>query len=494
MPLFAGIDLGTTTIKLLIVNEKGDLIVSENSEYEIQISNAGYAEQNPEDWSDALEKILYKASKQCNFKEILSIGFSGQMHGIVLLDKDCKVLRPCIIWMDQRTEKESKEITEIAGEDLLKNELLNKPVAGMFMSSLLWIKRNEKEIYEKTSFAISPKDYIRFYLTGEIYTDETDASATMAFSVKNKKWADELLDKLEIEKGIFPKVLKPYQNGGKIKKYFAEKYNFDKDVYVALGAGDSAMQLLGNGITKKGVVTSNIGTASQVATVVEAPIYDKSMRLQTWCYVEENLWYIQGGSLSGGRSLKWLKTNVLENKYSYSELDRRAFFSKAGADGLIFLPYLSAERTPFLNPSAKGCFFGLTLKHSKDDMIRAVMEGVVYNLSFSLGILNKIGIKPEKIIASGGGSKGKAWKQIQADIFSLPVYTTKAVEEACLGAIIVGAYGAGYYSTLRQACDNLVKFDEDVVLPDLENSKYYRKKQELFKKIYYNNETLFKEL
>ncbi len=494
MPLFAGVDVGTSTLKILVVDEKGNEMAISQAPYDTYIDGKGLAEQDPADWCRAFSKVINDISKKCDTKKIISMGFSGQMHGMVAIDKDLKPVRKAIIWMDQRTAKESKMIKDTAGENLINSELLNYPSAGMFICSLLWTMKNEPNIYKKIYKVISPKDYLRLWLTGVILSEETDASATLAFSVKNREWSKMLIDKLGIDYHLLADVKKPYQSGGKLKKDIRQKHNLSDSLYVALGGGDSSMQLLGNGIVEEGIITSNIGTASQVATVISKPVCDDDKILQTWCHVEPSLWYIQGGSLNGGSAVQWLKKNILKSKLSYKEMDEVAGGVRAGSNGLIFLPYLSGERTPYLNPKARGCFIGFNLKHNSSDMIRAVMEGITYNLKESMTILEKSGISSTRIIASGGGSKGFNWKQIQADMFGLPVYTTKGDEEACLGAAITGAVGCGYFLSVKEACKNMVKLSDYITMPIADNVEFYKEKHLVFKDIYEKNKEIFPKL
>lgn len=494
MPLFAGIDLGTSSLKVLVVNELGDTIAVANRQYKVNIEKIGYAEQDPKDWCNALEDALFDISKKCNINEIISIGFSGQMHGLVPLDEKGDVIRPAIIWMDQRTKQECLFIQKIARVNDLYQELLNKPAAGMLVCSLLWMKENEKENFDKINKVISPKDYIRYYLTGETLADETDASATLCYSIKDRVWSETLLDLLEFPKKIMPKVIRPYENAGNLKKELADKFKLKQNVYIAAGGGDSAMQLLGNGIIDEYIFTCNIGTASQLATALKKPIVDKNMVLQTWCYVEKDLWYMQSGTLNGGNVLKWLKENILDNSLSYEQMDKLSGLSKVGSQGLICLPYLAGERTPFVNPSARAMFIGFSMKHSKNDMIRAVMEGIIYNLKLSMEIFKEMNIGCKKIISSGGGSRGVTWKQIQADMLNLPVYTTNVSEQACLGAAIMGAYGKGYFSSIKQACEVLIKLNDSPVYPIKENAEYYEENVNLFKKVYETNKDIFPKL
>ncbi len=491
MAYFAGIDIGTSTLKVLIVDEKGQTKALGQVAYPVKFIKTGYAEQSPKDWTDALDKALSIVKDKCDLSKVVAIGFSGQMHGMVAIDEDGNPLRNAIIWMDQRTGAESIEIQEILGEDFIKEELLNKPAAGILLSSLYWLKKYEIDNYKKTYKLLSPKDYLRFYLSGEFCTDESDASATLAFSIKSRKWSEGVLDKLSLDSKLFADVKKSSDFAGKMKKDLASKFGFNEDVYISAGGGDSAMQLVGNGIVNTGKLALNIGTASQIVSVVDKPIFDEKMRLQTWCHSAPEKWYVQGGALTGGVALKWFKENVLNTDIAYRDMDKFASESTAGSDGLLFLPYLSGSRTPNMNPDARGVFFGLSIKHTYKDMTRSIMEGVVYNLKQSYDILVDMGISSDRLIASGGGANGRTWKQIQADVFNMPVYSTSSEEEACLGAAILAAVGQGYFATVEEACSEMVGIKDEVVYPIADNHMRYKEMQEIFVDLYKKNEKLF---
>ncbi len=495
MAFFLGIDLGTSTLKVLVVDEKGRTCAISQKPYPVKFDKITYAEQDPKDWCDALEEAFEEIRQKCDLSKVLSIGFSGQMHGMVIVDKDGDIIRPSIIWMDQRTASESQEIAEIAGKVLINSQLINRPTAGMLICSLYWLKKYEAYNYEKIYKVMSPKDYLRFWLTGQICTDETDASATLAFSIIDRQWSYDLINKLGLNPEIFTEVKKSSDNAGRLKNTLANKFGFNSNVFIAAGGGDSAMQLLGNGIIKEGALALNIGTASQIATTIKSPISDKEKRLQTWCHGLDNTWYIQGGALSGGSALKWFKSNIIgDYDIDYNLLDEYASNSEVGSDGLIFLPYLSGSRTPNLNPYARGVFFGLTMKHKKSDMIRAIMEGVIYNLNQSYKILTDIGINSKILIASGGGANGELWKQIQADVLGIPVYTTKVDEEACLGAAIEGAVGQGYFISIEDACGQMIELNDNPILPDKSNCSKYDYYQGVFNDLYERNADLFEKL
>lgn len=481
-----GIDLGTSSVKAVFMDRLGHIAATSSYPYEVEVPYPAYAQQNPEEWWNAARKAIQSAMQKAGIcgKQIKGIGFSGQMHGLVALDKKGNVLFPAIIWMDQRTKKEASEIHQIVHEMGLDEELMNQPVAGMLVCSLLWVKRNRPELYNKIAYVILPKDYIRYRLGGTIETDETDAVGSLAFSVKKREWCSRLLKKLDISESLFPPVVRPYSVTGQVSRKAAEETGLREGTILAAGGADSAMQLTGNGIIREGILACNIGTGSQILAVTSIPLYDRKLRTQTLCHSIPGLWYLQGGSLNGGSTLNWLRNRLLKTETSYSQLDKAAGEVAAGCEGLTFLPYLSGERVPYQNPDARGVFFGLTMKQEQAHMVRAVMEGVVLNLRECLGFFDDLGIKKELLIASGGGARGKTWRQIQADVFDMPVYVTKTEEEACTGAAMMAAVGIGWFQDVREAAKIVVKMGEEVLYPIPEHVKVYEEKRQLFRELY----------
>lgn len=495
MGYIAGIDLGTSSVKVLIMKETGKVLGMGHVGYEVVTPKMSYAEQNPQVWWKSVKQAAQEAIANAGIhsEEISCIGLTGQMHGVVALDKENEPVAPAIIWMDQRSAEEAKEIKTLAAE-LLDTELLNQPGAGMMICSLLWLKRNRPQMYDKIQKVMLPKDYIRYRLTGNIGSDYSDACATLAFSVKHKVWCWELIRRVGLKEDIWPTVHESFEVAGNISKQAAMETGLSEHTKVVFGSGDSSAQLTGNGVIEEGVMACNIGTASQLAVVVNTPLYDKQMRLQTWCHTVPEQWYVQGGTLNGGSTLSWLKKKILKDERTYSELDAEAAQTPAGAEGLIFLPFLAGERTPFMDPYAKGVYFGMGMKHEQAHIIRATMEGVMFNLKECTMVLDEMNIKRTKLISSGGAAKGVTWKQIQADILEMPVYTTKTEEEACCGAAIFGAVGCGLYKNIKEACGVIVEINDKPVEPILENMKRYRNQQEIFKELYLKVRELYPRL
>ncbi|MDR1831341.1 MAG: xylulokinase [Fusobacteriaceae bacterium] len=491
----AGIDLGTSSVKVLIMSEKGDPVGLGQAEYDIHTPKMLYAEQDTEAWWEATKAAAAEALREAKVppEAIAAVGFSGQMHGLVALDKHKRPLAPAIIWMDQRSAREAADIKTLAAE-LMETELCNQPAAGMLIATLLWLKRNQAELYDKIACVMLPKDYIRFRLTGLIGAEYSDASATLAFSVKNNCWCRDLIRRAGLREDIWPDIYESTDIAGPVCKEAAAETGFSEKTLVVYGAADSAAQLTGNGVVDEGVVSCNIGTGSQLATVVKTPLFDKEMRVQTWRYVIPGRWFVQGGTLNGGSALNWLKNKALQTAASYAELDARAAEIPAGSEGLIMIPFLAGERTPFLDPYAKGVYFGLSMKHEQAHLVRATMEGIVYNLKECAKVFDEMRLSNAKVISSGGAAKSALWRQIQADILGMPVYTTKTKEEACQGAAILAAVGCGMFQDVREACRAIVRVNDRPTEPVAENRKIYSDRQAVFAELYRRIKDLYPKI
>lgn len=487
MDYVMGIDLGTSSVKVVLMNRQGKIEDAAGGEYEVVMPHAGYAVQEPEEWwrktKEAMAQVL--AHEGILPDMVKGIGFSGQMHGLVALDREGKPLIPAMIWMDQRSQAQQQKIMELVREKGLERELMNKPLAGMMICSLLWVKENQPDIYREIAHVLLPKDYIRYRLGGDFDTDETDAGGSLAFSVRGRRWCGELLGSLGISEEIFPKVRKPYETAGAVTKEAAQETGLKAGTVLAAGGADSAMQLTGNGIVKEESLCCNIGTASQILTVSRRPLYDKDLRTQTLCHSVPGVWYLQCGSLNGGSALGWLKKRILKTEKSYEQLDGEAGRVSPGCKGLLFLPYLAGERVPYENPHGKGAFFGLSMEMEQAHMVRAVMEGVALNLGLCYDIFRGLGLGgKEYLVMSGGGAKGETWRQILADVFNLPVYRTKSTEEACAGAALMAAVALGWYPSVEEGAAVMAGLEAEPVMPVAEHVKVYEEMRGRFAGLY----------
>ena len=496
MEYVMGIDLGTSSVKAVLMNRDGEIVCGATREYDVQVPKAGYAVQEPEIWWERTKEAVRQAIRARGILPhmVKGVGFSGQMHGLVALNHKGRPLLPAIIWQDQRTKAQQERILKVVREKGLEGELMNKPLAGMLICSLLWVKENRPDIYDQIACVLLPKDYIRYRLGGCLGTDETDAGGSLAFSVRDRTWCRQLLEALDISEAMFPEVGKPFEKAGAVTREAAGDTGLREGTTLAFGGGDSAMQLTGNGIVKEEALCCNIGTASQVLGILKTPLYDKELRTQTLCHSIAGLWYMQCGSLNGGSALRWLKGQILKTEKAYSRLDREAGRVEAGCKGLMFLPFLAGERAPFENPDARGVFWGLSTEHEQAHMVRAVMEGVAMNLGLCYDIFLKAGAgEKQYLVASGGGAKGETWRQILADVFGLPVYVGGSREEACTGAALMGAVALGWYPSVKEAVQQTVKIGHEPVNPISQNVGRYKEQKGELEKLYESCHRLFEK-
>lgn len=495
MSRLIGLDIGTSSVKAMLMEEDGKCLGITNAAYDVDIPRVGWAEQNPDMWyektTDILKELLSKEG--LNSEEIRALSFSGQMHGLVCVDREGRPVRPAIIWPDQRTLHTIEQIYEKLGSDFVAKQTQNKIATGFLLGSLCWVKDNEPEVYEKTFKVMLPKDYVKFRLTGRIATDYSDAAGSLAFDNVNLCWAKELIEGLGLDFSLFPELLTSHDVMGEISGKEAEKIGFKAPVKVSSGGSDQCMQAVGNGITADGIFASNIGTGGQISTTASSPFYDEKLRTNTFAHVIPGRWNIMGACLSSGASLKWLTKEII-GVSDYNLINQEAAKLPPGSEGLVFLPYLTGERTPHHDPMAKGMFGGLTSKHGRFHMARAVMEGVTYSLKDCMNVIMEMGISCTKVIAAGGGANSPLWLQIQADILERDIYKSMNSEQACYGAAITAGMGIGIYSSFEEASGKMIKLDDKVYTPIAENVKIYREYYEIFREFYRNNKELFARL
>jgi xylulokinase len=480
-----GIDLGTSSVKALLLSLDGQICGFAQEGYDISIPFPGYAEQDPDMWWEktclAIRKLISRTYVAPS--SIKGIGFSGQMHGLVALNSSGNPLRPCIIWADQRTKPQVEFINKSIGKEQLGRLTLNPVATGFFAASLLWLKENEPDTYTKIHKVVLPKDYLRLKMTGEIGTDITDASSSLLFDTANLMWSEQLVSLLGLDTKMLPECFSPTSVARQLTLEAAEKTNLCAGIPVVYGSGDQPAQAVGNGIVDPGTVSVTIGTGGQVFTPIIVPTYDPELRTHTFCHAVPSTWNIMGATLSAGLSLNWLKNNILLMN-SYDEMSSAAEEASLGSEGLIFLPYLAGERTPHMDPSAVGMFFGLTLKHNRADMIRAVMEGVIFSLKDSMDIFQNLNLKADRVIASGGGAQSSLWKQMMADVFGCDVYTSSSVEQAAMGAAILAGVGVGEFDSVKEACSKFITIQDEVVKPDEQNREAYTQNLQTFRELY----------
>lgn len=492
MKTILGIDLGTSSVKAMLLDIDNGVVDVAAQGYTVSMPHANYAEQAPEMWWEAAVTILKKLKERHGeaFDSIASIGFSGQMHGLVMTDDRGVPLRPAIIWLDQRSEKQLKEMNDKITPDEMAKILHNRAFTGFAFPSLLWIKENEPDTFRKIYKILHPKDYIRLKMIGKFGTDTSDASASLAFNVGKRDWAWDILKRFGLPESIFPECREATEVAGYITEECAKETSLRAGIPVIFGSGDQPAQSIGNGAVREGLIISNIGTGGQISTYAKQDVYDPGLRTHTFCHSIDHAYTVYGAALCSGMSLNWLKNKILHIK-DFKLMSNMAGEIDSGSEGLIYLPYLSGERTPYMNPKARGMFFGLQLRHDNRHMIRSVMEGVAFSLKDSLEIFDEIGIKGDRIIASGGGASSDVWLQIQADIFEKAVYVSCEKEQACLGACIMAGAGTGIFSSVQEACDRYIKFDDKIYYPNRNQMVKYRTSYEIYRELYSRTKDLF---
>ncbi len=486
MALYLGIDLGTSGLKAVFIDEAGTIVASGYRGYGIDIPQPGYAEQDPQVWWASLCAAVREALKSGAVapRAVAGIGFSGQMHSTVLLDANARVLRPAILWCDQRATGEARRIRESVGAERLGRWVQNTVHTGFQASTLCWVRKWEPALFKQARHALLPKDYLRLRMTGEIGTDATDAASTLLFDCAHFCWSAPLLDALDIAPSILPaRVGMPSDVAGFLTAEAAAETGLCAGTPVVFGGGDQPMQAVGNGIFHPGTASLTLGTGGQILLPMESARYDPLLRTHTFCHALPGRWYAMGATLSACLSLNWFLDRVLSGP-DLALANEEAARVAPGSDGLVFLPYLTGERTPHMDPLARGAFFGLQLSHSRATMIRAVLEGVAYSLRDALDVLTQLNLGVERIVLAGGGVKSALWVQILADVLERPLYATRMREEASVGAAICAMVGTGAYPTLAQACSRIVRLEERPVLPCDANLCVYRDRLHTFRTLY----------
>jgi len=462
MGIYLGIDIGTSGTKALAIDDSGRILADATSaEYPLYQPQPGWSEQNPEDWWQATQAtvraVLSKAAAKP--EEVKAIGLSGQMHGSVFLDDKHHVIRPALLWNDQRTATECQEIERRAGgREALIRMVANPALTGFTAPKILWLRNREPENFAKLRKVLLPKDYIRFRLTGEFATEVSDASGMLLLDVAKRRWSGELLSALELEERLFATCYESHEVTGRLTKEAADALGLTTSCAVVGGAGDCAAGAVGNGIVTTGSASTSLGTSGVVFVHSDEVKIDPRGRVHTFCHAVDGKWHMMGVNLSAGGALQWFRNALCPTvKDAYRVLDDEAAAVPPGSQGLVFLPYLSGERTPHADPNARGCFIGLSLAHGRGHLARAVMEGVTYNLRESLEIFRALKVPITEIRASGGGAKSRLWRQIQADVFGQSVVTLNAEEGPAYGVALLAAVGAGAYRTIQEACSAAIR-------------------------------------
>ena len=489
-----GVDLGTSGTKTVLFSDDGTPIASKTIEYPLYQPKNGWAEQNPMDWWNAtccgMKSVI--AQSGVSPKDIRGVGISGQMHGLVMLDKSGNVLRRSIIWCDQRTSGECEEITAKVGAGRLIELTANPALTGFTASKILWVRNHEPEIYEKCAHILLPKDYVRYMLTGEFATEMSDASGMQLLDVPNRCWSDEVLSKLSIEKSLLAKVYESPEITGKITAHASELCGVPSGTPVVGGAGDNAAAAVGTGTVQDGIAFTTLGTSGVVFAHTDKLSIDPKGRVHTFCCAVPGAWHVMGVTQAAGLSLKWFRDNFCDSeiaaakgmkKEPYYLMDKQAETIPIGAEHLLYLPYLMGERTPHLDPNCRGAFIGLSAIHTRQHLLRAVMEGVVFSQRDSVEVLREMGIKINDMLACGGGGTSRLWRQILSDVYGCPVKTVSSKEGPALGVAILALVGTGAYKSVQEACKEIIKTNP-AQNPIAENSMEYEKYYKMYASLY----------
>jgi xylulokinase len=492
MPSYVlGIDVGTSGTRALIIDEKGRIAGAATEEHEPFASpKIGWAEQRPEDWWRAAGVAVRKALAQGSLQgdQISCVGFSGQMHGAVMLDAAGEVVRPALIWCDVRTEKQCRELNERIGAERLIQLTCNPALPNFTLTKLLWVRENEPENWKRVRSVMLPKDYVRFRLTGERAIDVADASGTLMLDVAKRRWSAEVLQAAEIDPSLLPAVYESPDVCGKVSATGAEATGLAAGTPVVAGAGDQAAGATGMGIVTPGAVSATIGTSGVVFAATDRPALDPRGRLHTFCHAVPGRWHVMGVTQAAGLSLRWFRDNFRSSAMqstgdSYEKLTAEAATVAPGADGLLWTPYLMGERTPHLDADARGALVGLTASHTRAHVVRAILEGVAFSLKDTFTIFEEMKVPVKSIRLGGGGARSPLWRQIQADVYDHEVEIVEAEEGAAYGAAILAGVGAKIWPSVDAACDSVVRVASRTQ-PNVASAEVMQKNYAAYRRIY----------
>jgi len=480
-----GIDVGTGGTRAVLLDEAGRVLGTATAEHAPMASpELGWAEQDPRDWwraaCVAIAECLTDAG--ATQAEISAVGLSGQMHGLVLLDAAGEVLRPALIWCDQRTEEECRAITERVGAKRLIELTANPALTGFTLPKIWWVRAHEPEIWSRVRSIMLPKDYVRFKLTGALATDVADASGTLLFDVVNRRWSAEMLQASDLRAEILPEVLESPVVSGRVSKDGAAASGLREGTPVVAGAGDQAAGAVGMGIVEPGNVSATIGTSGVVFAATSKPVVEPKGRIHTFCHAIPGRWHVMGVTQGAGLSLRWFR-DQFGGGASYDALMKEAAEASAGADGLLWAPYLMGERTPHLDSNARGALVGLTAQHTRAHVIRAILEGVSFSLLDTFTIFRELSVPVKSIRLGGRGARSSLWQQIQADIYGMPVDLVVAEEGAAYGAAMLAGAGAGVWGSVEAACETAVHVAKRVE-PIGGNVALMNRRYEEYRKLY----------
>ncbi|HVV98947.1 MAG TPA: xylulokinase [Planctomycetaceae bacterium] len=495
MASYLGIDIGTSGTKTLAVHEDGRILASAVAGYPLSHPHPGWSEQNPEDWWQATVQSVGKVMKAARLKaaDIAGIGLSGQMHGSVFLDREHHVIRPALLWNDQRTAAECADIEAAAGgRRKLIQMVANPALTGFTAPKILWVRKHEPKHFDQTVQVLLPKDYVRFRLTGEFATEVSDASGTLLLDVKNRRWSKPLLEKLQLDPALLPQVYESEEVSGRLTASVAKQLGLAEGTPVVGGGGDQAAGAVGNGIVKGGVISATMGTSGVVFAHSDEVQVDPQGRMHTFCHAVRDKWHVMGVVLSAGGSLQWYRNQFAQSLVAdakrkkvdvYELITEAAATAPPACEGLYFLPYLTGERTPHADSDARGAWIGLSLRHGTPHLIRSVMEGATYAMRDCLEIIKEMHIPVREIRLSGGGARSQFWRQMQADIYGQKVVTINAEEGPAYGVALLAAAGTGAYKNVVEACQATIRVVSSTS-PEAKAKKAYQRAYPMYGQLY----------
>lgn len=486
--LYIGIDLGTSAVKLLLMDADGQIKKIVSKSYSLAFPHTGWSEQNPEDWFEQSMEGLKELLDGEDREKVRGISFGGQMHGLVTLDYEDHVIRPAILWNDGRTTKETEYFNTVIGKEKLSGYTANIAFAGFTAPKILWMQKNEPDLWKKVQKIMLPKDYLVYRMSGAFSTDYSDASGMLLLDVKNRRWSEEMLSICNISEKMLPKLYESYEVVGTLKEQLAKELGLSSDVKIIAGAGDNAAAAIGTGTVGEGKCNLSIGTSGTIFISDKNFRVDENNALHSFAHADGG-YHLMGCMLSAASCNMWWMNDILKTSDYQTE---QAGINKLGENSVFFLPYLMGERSPYNNPSARAVFFGMSMDTTREDMTQAVLEGVAFALRDSLEVAKSLGIKIDSSKICGGGAKSVLWRKIMASVLNLKLEIVENEEGPGFGAAILAAVGCGEYPSVEAACDKLVKII-DVVYPDGELVEKYESRYQKFKKIYPAVTALYEE-
>lgn len=485
MPYLIGVDIGTSGTKTILIDETGVVHARATQEYPLYSPKPLWSEQDPVDWWSAtcgtVKQVLRDSGIDAS--EVSGVGLSGQMHGSVFLDEGDAVVRPALLWNDQRTSAECDWITETIGRDTVVDLISNPVLTGFTAGKIVWLRNHEPEAYASVRKVLLPKDYIRLRLTGEYATEVSDASGTALFNVRKRAWCEEMLDGVGIPRDWMPRCYESQEVSGRITEAAAAATGLRAGTPVVGGGGDQAAGAVGNGIVETGIVSATIGTSGVVFAFSDQPVVDPQLRLHTFCHAVPGKWHLMGVMLSAGGSLQWYRDAYCQPEKvvaaalghdPYDIICAEASRAPVGSEGVIFLPYLTGERTPYPDPNARGVLFGLTRRTDRRHVSRAVLEGVAYGLNDSFAIMEEMKLPIREVRASGGGAKSRVWRQIQADVTGHRHVTINVDEGPAFGVALLAGVGVGLFASVEEACRATISVEESTEVCSVDHTAYRR--------------------